>query len=52
LGKVLKGVKGGTGVEEMRKKMGEAVEEGARLKKENVRLKRENLGLRAQLRGE
>jgi hypothetical protein len=52
LGRVLKGVKGGTGVEEIRKKMGEAVEEGARLKRENVRLKRENLGLRAQLRGD
>ena len=49
---MLKGVKGGTGVEEMRKKMGEAVNEGARLKRENVRLKRENLGLRAQLRGD
>lgn len=52
LGKVLKGVKGDTGVEEMRKKMSEAVEEAARLKRENVRLRRENLGLRAQLRGD
>ena len=52
LGKVLKGVKGGQGVEEMRVKMKEAQMEAARLKKENQRLKRENLGLRCQLKGD
>ena len=52
LGRVLKAVKGGQGVEEMRVKMKEAQDEAARLKKENARLKRENLGLRSQLRGD
>ena len=52
LGKVLKAVKGGQGVEEMKAKMKEAQDDAARLKRENQRLKRENLGLRSQLRGE
>ena len=52
LGRVLKAVKSGQGVEEMRVKMKEAQDEAARLKKENARLKRENLGLRSQLRGD
>ncbi|MCJ1397720.1 hypothetical protein MMC11_000916 [Xylographa trunciseda] len=52
LSKVLKAVKGGQGVEEMRAKMKEAQDDAARLKRENQRLKRENLGLRSQLRGE
>ena len=50
LERVLRGVKGGQGVEEVRVKMKEAQEEAARLKKENQRLKREVLGLRSQLR--
>ncbi|MCJ1435203.1 hypothetical protein MMC27_004575 [Xylographa pallens] len=52
LSKVLKAVKGGQGVEEMRAKMKEAQDDSARLKRENQRLKRENLGLRSQLKGE
>lgn len=52
LNKVLKAVKGGQGVDEMRVKMNEAQDDAARLKRENQRLKRENLGLRSQLRGE
>ncbi|KAF2143559.1 uncharacterized protein K452DRAFT_306960 [Aplosporella prunicola CBS 121167] len=50
LARVLRSVRAGEGVEEMRKKMREAVEEGERLRKENWRLKRESAGLRAQLR--
>ena len=52
LSKVLKAVKGGQGVEEMRTKLKEAQDDAARLKRENQRLKRENLGLRSQLKGE
>ncbi|MCJ1282921.1 hypothetical protein MMC26_002247 [Xylographa opegraphella] len=52
LSKVLKSVKGGQGVDEMRAKMKEAQDDAARLKRENQRLKRENLGLRSQLKGE
>ena len=52
LGKVLKAVKGGQGVEEMKTKMKEAQDDAVRLKRENQRLKRENLGLRSQLKGE
>jgi hypothetical protein len=52
LGRVLKAVKGGRGVEEMRTKLKEAQDAAARAMKENQRLKRENLGLRSQLRGE
>lgn len=50
LGRILRAVKGGEGVEELKKKLKEAQEEGAKLKRENGRLKRENVGLRAQLR--
>ncbi|TKA75973.1 hypothetical protein B0A55_00689 [Friedmanniomyces simplex] len=50
LGRVLKAVKGGEGVEELRRKVRESQEEAARLKREGSRLKRENVGLRAQLR--
>jgi hypothetical protein len=50
LGKILKAVRGGDGVEEMRKKLRESEEEVAKLKRETVRLKRENVGLRAQLK--
>ncbi|OMP85820.1 Rho guanine nucleotide exchange factor gef2 [Diplodia seriata] len=50
LARILRGVKGGDGVEEMRRKMRESQEETERLRKENWRLKRENLGLRAQLK--
>ncbi|KAL8716598.1 MAG: hypothetical protein Q9225_006088 [Loekoesia sp. 1 TL-2023] len=51
LRKVLKGVKGGEGVEELRKKVKEGEEETGRLRKENGRLKREVVGLRSQLAG-
>lgn len=50
LGKILKAVKGGEGVEELKKKLRESQEEAAKLKRENGRLKRENIGLRAQLK--
>ena len=48
--KVLKSVKGGEGVEEMRSKLKESQSDAARLRKENQRLKRENVGLRSQLK--
>ncbi|KAL8906510.1 MAG: hypothetical protein Q9207_001996 [Kuettlingeria erythrocarpa] len=51
LGKVLKGVKGGEGVEELKRKVKEGEEEAARLRRENGRLKREVVGLRSQLAG-
>lgn len=50
LGKVLKVVRGGEGVEELKRKLKESQEDAARLKRETGRLKRENVGLRAQLR--
>jgi hypothetical protein len=50
LGRVLKVVRGGEGVEELRKQLKEAQEEAGMLKRETMRLKRENVGLRAQLR--
>lgn len=50
LARILRGVRTGDGVEEMRKKLREQQEECERLRKENWRLKRENLGLRAQLK--
>jgi chromosome segregation ATPase len=50
LGRVLKAVKGGEGVEECRKKLSESQEEVASLKREVGRLRRENVGLRAQMK--
>ncbi|KAI7375620.1 hypothetical protein KC328_g14627, partial [Hortaea werneckii] len=50
LGRILKAVRGGDGVEELKKKLKESQEDAAKLKKENSRLKRENVGLRAQLK--
>ncbi|KAF2396573.1 hypothetical protein EJ06DRAFT_551547 [Trichodelitschia bisporula] len=43
-------VRGGEGVEEMRRRVREGEDEGSRLRKENARLRREVGGLRAQLR--
>lgn len=50
LSRILKAVKGGEGVEELKKKLRESQEEAAKLKRETSRLKRENVGLRAQLK--
>lgn len=50
LGKVLRAVRGGEGVGELRRKLKESQEEEGRLRRENARLKREVLGLRSQLR--
>ncbi|KAF2723877.1 hypothetical protein K431DRAFT_282567 [Polychaeton citri CBS 116435] len=50
LGKILRAVKGGEGVEEVKKQLGESQEEALKLRRENQRLKRENAGLRAQLK--
>lgn len=50
LAKVLRGVRGGDGVGEIRRKLKESQEEEGRLRRENARLKREVLGLRSQLR--
>ena len=50
LGRVLRGVRGGDGVGEIRRKLKESQEEEGRLRRENARLKREVLGLRSQLR--
>ncbi|CZT14684.1 related to Rho guanyl nucleotide exchange factor [Ramularia collo-cygni] len=50
LGRILKAVRGGEGVEELKKKLKEAQLEAANLKRETSRLKRENVGLRAQMR--
>ena len=50
LGKILKAVRGGEGVEEMKRKLRESQEEVGRLKRENGRVKRECVGLRAQLK--
>ncbi|KAL8891910.1 MAG: hypothetical protein Q9215_001122 [Flavoplaca cf. flavocitrina] len=49
LGKILSKVKGGEGVEELKKKVKEGEQEQLRLRKENARLKREAVGLRSQL---
>ena len=51
LGRVLKAVKEGQGIQEMSTKLKQSQDEAARLRKENQRLKRENLGLRSQLKG-
>ncbi|TKA33592.1 hypothetical protein B0A50_00428 [Salinomyces thailandicus] len=50
LGRILKAVRGGDGVEELKKKLKETQDEAVKLKRETNRLKRENVGLRAQLR--
>lgn len=50
LARVLKAVKGGEGVEELKKKLKEAQDEVIMLRRESSRLKRENVGLRAQLK--
>lgn len=50
LGRILKAVRGGEGVEELKKKLKEVQTEAANLKRETSRLKRENVGLRAQMR--
>ena len=52
LGKVLRGVRAGQGVDELKSKLREAQEELGRGRRENARLRREVLGLRVQLRGE
>ncbi|KAL9597673.1 MAG: hypothetical protein Q9219_005000 [cf. Caloplaca sp. 3 TL-2023] len=51
LGTVLKGVRGGEGVEELRRKVKEGEEERGRLRRENGRLRREVVGLRSQFAG-
>lgn len=51
LGKVMKAVKGGEGMEELKRKVKESEEDAVRLRKENGRLKREVVGLRSQLAG-
>lgn len=50
LGRILKAVRGGEGVEELKQKLKESQDENAKLKRETSRLKRENVGLRAQMR--
>jgi DNA repair exonuclease SbcCD ATPase subunit len=50
LNRILKAVKSGDGVEEMKTQLKEHQEELAKLRRENARLKREGAGLRAQLR--
>jgi hypothetical protein len=50
LGRILKAVKGGEGVEELKKQLKETQDENAKLKRETSRLKRERAGLRAQLK--
>ncbi|KAF2164880.1 hypothetical protein M409DRAFT_24785 [Zasmidium cellare ATCC 36951] len=50
LGKIMKAVRGGEGVEELKKKLKESQDEAAKLRRETSRLKRENVGLRAQLK--
>lgn len=50
LNRILKAVKSGDGVEELKKQVKDSQDECAKLKREASRLKRENAGLRAQLR--
>lgn len=50
LSRVMKAVRGGEGVEELKKQLKESQEEAAKLRREASRLKRENAGLRSQLR--
>lgn len=50
LARVMRGVRAGGGVGELKGKLKESQEEEGRLRRENARLKREVLGLRSQLR--
>jgi len=50
LARVMKNVRSGDGVEELKKKLKESQEEAERLRRENMRLRREVGGLRAQLK--
>jgi hypothetical protein len=50
LAKILRAVRGGDGVEELRRKLKEVNDEAVKLRRETSRLKRENVGLRAQMR--
>lgn len=50
LGRIVKAVRAGEGVDELKRKLKESLEEVATLRRETSRLKRENAGLRAQLR--
>lgn len=50
LSRVMKAVRGGEGVEELKKQLRESQEEAAKLRRETSRLRRENAGLRSQLR--
>jgi hypothetical protein len=50
LGRILKAVRGGDGVGELKRQVKDGQDEVARLKRENGRLKRENAGLRAQIK--
>ncbi|EME40957.1 hypothetical protein DOTSEDRAFT_74496 [Dothistroma septosporum NZE10] len=50
LSRVMKAVRGGEGVEELKKKLKDSQEEAAKLRRDTNRLKRENVGLRSQLR--
>lgn len=50
LGKVVKAVRGGVGVEELKQRVKDGNVEQDRLRRENARLKREVVGLRSQLR--
>lgn len=50
LARVLKSVRSGQGVDELKNKVRESQDEAGRLRRENARLKREVLGLRSQLK--
>jgi hypothetical protein len=50
LARVLKAVRSGQGVDELKAKVSESQDEAGRLRRENARLKREVLGLRSQLK--
>ncbi|EME78383.1 uncharacterized protein MYCFIDRAFT_114079 [Pseudocercospora fijiensis CIRAD86] len=50
LSRILKAVRGGEGVEELKRKLKEAQDEVVMLRRECSRVKRENVGLRAQLK--
>lgn len=50
LGRILKAVRAGDGVGELKRQVKDGQDEIARLKRENGRLKRENAGLRAQIK--